>query len=66
MFLLSLSFYCLQLEIIHIPDWRILGGPALNPIRAIKEALFEEVTFEKEFEESERMSRVIIWGKMFR
>ena len=33
MFFLSvLSLYCLQLEIILIPEWCILGQPALNPI----------------------------------
>lgn len=32
MFLLSLSLYCLQLEIIPMPQWCILGRPALNPI----------------------------------
>ena len=34
MFFLSLlSLYC-QLEIIHIPEWHILGRPALDAIRA--------------------------------
>ena len=33
MFFLSLlSLYCIQLEIIRIPEWRILRWPALDPI----------------------------------
>ena len=35
MFFLSLSLYCLQLKIILIPGWRILGRPALSPINSI-------------------------------
>ena len=34
MFLLSLSLYCLQLEIIRIPQWHMLGQTALDPIIA--------------------------------
>lgn len=34
MFLLSLSLSCLQLKIIDIPQWHILGRPALDPIKA--------------------------------
>ena len=36
MFLLSLSLYCLQLEIIHIPQWHIFGQPALNPVNRVR------------------------------
>ena len=38
MFFLSLlSLYFLQFEIIHIPAWRLLGPPALNLVKILKE-----------------------------
>ena len=40
MFLLSLRLYCLQLEIACIPEWGILGQPALNPISALPGPVF--------------------------